>query len=221
VSQLSTIAVLGGTGRQGSGLAQRFALAGLPIVVGSRDPVRARAVVSNWATAGPRVEADTNAAAVARAGTIVLTIPFPSAAPLLDEVRSHFPAGALAIDVTVPVTFAGGKVALIDVMEGSAAEHVRARLPEHVGLAGTFKTLPAHLLDDLGQSLDCDEFVCGDSEEARSRASALVRTLPGLRAIDVGPLARARSIEHVTALAIAINQRHKVHSARFRVVGLS
>jgi predicted dinucleotide-binding enzyme len=62
--------------------------------------------------------------------------------------------------------------------------------------------------------------VCGDSDEARSRASALVRTLPGLRAVDVGPLSRARSIEHVTALAIAINRRHKIHSARFRVVGL-
>jgi hypothetical protein len=220
VSQLSTIAVLGGSGQQGRGLAQRFALAGLPIVVGSRDPVRARAAVSSWATNGPPIDVDTNAAAVARADIVVLTIPFSSVAPLLDDVRSHFMAGALAIDVTVPVTFAGGKMALIDVPEGSAAEHVRARLPGHVGLAGTFKTLPAHVLDDLGQSLDCDEFVCGDSDEARSRASALVRMLQGLRAIDVGPLARARSIEHVTALAIAINRRHKIHSARFRVVGL-
>src|ERR1700730_4583396 len=194
VSQLSTIAVLGGTGQQGRGVAQRFALARVPIAVGSRDPVRARAVVSNWPTAGPLIEVDTNAAAVARAATVVLTVPFPSVAPLLDDVRSHFPAGALAIDVTVPVTFAGGTLALIDVPEGSAAEHVRARLPEHVGLAGTFKTLPAHVLDDLGQSLDCDEFVCGDSDEARSRASVLVRMLPGLRAIDVGLLERARSI---------------------------
>jgi NADPH-dependent F420 reductase len=150
----------------------------------------------------------------------MLTIPFPSVAPLLDEVRSHFAAGALVVDVTVPVAFADGKMGMAAVPEGSAAEHVRARLPEHVGLAGTFKTLPAHLLDDLGESLDCDEFVCGDSDEARARASALVRMLPGLRAVDVGPLSRARSIEHVTALAIAINRRHKIHSARFRVVGL-
>jgi 8-hydroxy-5-deazaflavin:NADPH oxidoreductase len=220
VSQFSTIAVLGGTGQQGRGLAQRFALAGLPIVVGSRDPVRARAMVSDWAATGASIDVDTNAAAVARADIVVLTIPFSSVGPLLDEVRPHFTAGALAIDVTVPVTFARGTMALIDVPEGSAAEHVRARLPEHVGLAGTFKTLPARVLEDLGRSLDCDEFVCGDSDEARSRASVLVRMLPGLRAIDVGLLARARSIEHVTALAIAINRRHKIHSARFRVVGL-
>jgi hypothetical protein len=220
VSQFSTIAVLGGTGQQGRGLAQRFALAGLQVVVGSRDPIRARAIVTAWPAAGASIAVDTNAAAVARADVVVLTIPFSSVAALLDEVRSHFVAGTLAIDVTVPVAFAGGKMAMADVPEGSAAEHVRARLPEHVGLAGTFKTLPAHLLDDLGQSLDCDEFVCGDSDEARSRASALVRMLPGLRAVDVGPLARSRSIEHVTALAIAINRRHKIHSARFRVVGL-
>jgi NADPH-dependent F420 reductase len=214
------IAVLGGTGQQGRGLAQRLALAGLPIVIGSRDPVRARAVVSEWTTAGGSIDVDTNAAAVSRADVIVLTVPFSSVAPLLDEVRSHFAAGALAIDVTVPVVFAGGKMAMADVPEGSAAEHVRARLPEQVGLAGTFKTLPAHLLDELGRPLDCDEFVCGDSDEARLRASALVRMLPGLRAVDVGPLSRARSIEHLTALAIAINRRHKIHAARFRVVGL-
>jgi NADPH-dependent F420 reductase len=221
VSPFSTIAVLGGTGQQGRGLAQRFALAGLPVVVGSRDPLRARNVVSDWPTTGPSIAVDTNAAAAARADIVVLTVPFSSVAPLLDDVRAHFAAGALAIDVTVPVTFAGGKMTLIDVPEGSAAEHVRARLPGHVGLAGTFKTLPAHVLDDLGQSLDCDEFVCGDSDQSRSRASELVGMLQGLRAVDVGPLARARSIEHVTALAIAINRRHQIHSARFRVVGLS
>jgi NADPH-dependent F420 reductase len=220
VSQVSTIAVLGGTGQQGRGLAQRFALAGIPVVIGSRDPVRGRDVVSGWATVGSSIGVDANAAAVAQADVVVLTVPFSSIDHLLDDVRPHFTAGALAIDVTVPVTFAAGRMALIDVPEGSAAEHVRARLPERVGLAGTFKTLPAHLLDDVGQSLDCDEFVCGDSDEARSRASTLVCMLQGLRAVDVGPLARARDIEHVTALAIAINRRHKIHAARFRVVGL-
>lgn len=220
MSQFSTIAVLGGTGQQGRGLAQRFALAGLSVVVGSRDPARARAIVADWATTSPSIDVDGNPAAVARADIVVLTVPFPSVAPLLDEVRPHYAAGTTVIDVTVPVTFAGGKMALLDVPEGSAAEHVKARLPEYVGLAGTFKTLPAHVLDDLGQSLDCDEFVCGDSDRSRSRASALVSTLPGLRAIDVGPLERARSIEHVTALAIAINRRHKIYTTRFRVVGL-
>jgi hypothetical protein len=98
---------------------------------------------------------------------------------------------------------------------------IRARLPENVGLAAAFKTLPAHVLGDPQRPLDCDEFVCADSDEARARAIALVQKLPGLRPVDVGPLSRARFIEHLTALAIAINRRHKIHDARFRVVGLT
>jgi predicted dinucleotide-binding enzyme len=109
---------------------------------------------------------------------------------------------------------------MMEVAEGSAAEHIRARLPSAVRLACAFKTLPAHLLGAHFDSLDCDEFVCGDSDDARAEASALVARLSGVRPVDVGPLARARSIEHVTALAIAINRRHKIHDARFRVVGL-
>ncbi|MSO57094.1 MAG: NADPH-dependent F420 reductase [Acidobacteria bacterium] len=220
MSQFSMIAVLGGTGQQGCGLARRFALAGLPVVVGSRDPGRAREVVAGWQAAGSSIEVDTNVGAVARAGIVVLAIPFASVAPMLDEVGPHFTPDTLAIDVTVPVTFAGGKLSLIDVPEGSAAEHVRARLPGHVALAGTFKTLPAHVLDDLDQPLDCDEFVCGDSDAARTRAMELARAVAGLRPVDVGPLSRARSIEHLAALAITINRRHKIHSARFRIIGL-
>src|SRR3954471_11592054 len=196
----STVAVMGGSGHQGGGLVRRFALAGVPVVVGSRDPIRARAIVSEWAATGS-IAVDSNAAAVAGADVIVLTVPFPSVAALLDEVGPHFAAGALVIDVTVPVTFSGGRMSMLDVPEHSAAEHVRARVPEHVQVAGAFKTLPAHVLDDVEQPLECDEFVCGDSDEVRARASASVQLIKGLRAVDVGPLARARSIEHLTALA--------------------
>ena len=217
-----TIAVLGGTGKQGRGLVRRLVHAGLRVIVGSRDAERARETVAGWSmtTTGPPVEVADNAAAVARAEVVVLAVPFASVDPLLQEVRLHFKDGALVIDLTVPVTFTGGKMAIIDVAEGSAAEHVRAQLPPTVRLACAFKTVPAHLLGAGSEPLDCDEFVCGDSDEARSAASALVAMLPGLRPVDVGPLSRARSIEHLTALAIAINRRHKTHDARFRVVGL-
>jgi NADPH-dependent F420 reductase len=214
------IAVLGGSGQQGRGLAQRFAHAGLPVIVGSRDPDRARETVAAWPAPGQPREVADNATAVDRADIVVLAVPFASVDPLLEELQPHFKDGALVIDLIVPVTFAGGKMALADVAEGSAAEHVRARLPPAVRLACAFKTVPAHLLAAGFGPLDCDEFVCGDSDEARSSASALVARLPGLRPIDVGPLPRARSIEHLTALAIAINRRHKIHDARFRVVGL-
>ena len=162
-----------------------------------------------------------NAAAVERSEVIILAVPFVTVDALLDELRSSFKPGMVVIDVTVPVTFVGGKMAMIDVAEGSASEHVRARLPERRRPGGRVQDdsrSPARRR--RAEPLDCDEFVCGDSDEARARAMALVGLLPGLRPVDVGPLSRARSIEHLTALAIAINRRHKIHDARFRVVGL-
>jgi 8-hydroxy-5-deazaflavin:NADPH oxidoreductase len=214
------IAVLGGTGQQGRGLAQRFARAGVPVVIGSRDPERAADAIAGWVAAGAPIRAADNGTAVAEAAVTLLAVPFNSVDTLLAELRPRFRDAALVIDVTVPVTFAGGSMAMLPVAEGSAAEYVRARLPPHVRLAGTFKTIPARLLGEVDRPLDCDEFVCGDSEAARAEAAALVGLVPGVRAIDVGPLARARSIEHLTALAIAINRRHKIHDARFRIVGL-
>ena len=217
---MPAIAVLGGSGQQGRGLARRFARAGRRVIVGSRDPHRARAAIAEWATAGEPIDVVSNADAVSQSPIVVVAVPFPTVAALLDDVQAQFVPGSLVVDVTVPVTFAGGGMSIIDVPEGSASEHIKARLPATMRVAGTFKTIPAHLLGDIDRPLDCDEFICGDSDAARSEAAALVRLLPGVRAVDVGALARARSVEHLTALAIAINRRHRIHDARFRVVGL-
>jgi 8-hydroxy-5-deazaflavin:NADPH oxidoreductase len=217
---MTSIAILGGTGQQGRGLAQRFASAGIRVIVGSRDPHRARETVATWGDHCESIEVADNIAAVKHNDVIVLAVPFTSVDALLAEVHGHFKDGGTVIDVTVPVTFTGGKMSMLEVAEGSASEHIRARLAGHVHLAGTFKTVPAHLLAATGEPLDCDEFVCADSDEARAHATALVSRLPGLRPVDVGPITRARFIEHLTAMAIAINRKHKIHDARFRVVGL-
>jgi NADPH-dependent F420 reductase len=214
------IAVLGGTGQQGRGIAQRLALAGFPVVVGSRDPQRAGSAIAEWPAAARSSRAADYGEAIAAARVVVLAVPFDAAASILERHQESFAPQTLVIDVTVPLTFSGGTVMLSVPAEGSAAEHVRARLPAHARLAAAFKTVPAHLLNDPARSLDCDEFVCGDSAEARSEASAIVEAMEGLRAVDVGPLTRARSIEHLTLLAIGINRRHKIHDARFRIVGL-
>ena len=217
---MARIAILGGAGQQGSGLARRFARAGEQVVVGSRDPERARAAVDGWGEAAAAIEVADYATAAGGAEVIVLAVPFTALDALLPELAPRLTPGRVVIDVTVPVTFAGGKMAMLEVAEGSAAEHVRARLPDAVRLAVAFKTLPAHLLGAIDAPFDCDEFVCGDSDEARAQAIRLVELLPRLRAVDVGPLSRARSIEQLTALAIAVNRRHKIHDARFRIVGL-
>jgi len=218
---MTSIGILGGSGQHGRGLAQRFSAAGARVIVGSRDPLRARETVAKWGTAGQSIVVAHNAVAVEHSDLTVLAVPFTRVDALLTEVHSQFRDTSIVIDVTVPVTFSGGKVTMLEVDEGSAAEHIRARLPAGVQLAAAFKTIPAHMLGAGHESLDCDEFVCGDSDEARARASALVELVPGVRPIDVGPLSRARFIEHVTALAIAINRTHKIHEARFRVVGLT
>src|SRR6266849_4453124 len=194
--QARTVAVVGGTGQQGCGIAQRLARAGAAVIVGSRDPARAAATVAMWPNLTGPIRSATYGDAIAAADVVVLTVPFDTLADLLARHRGDFKSGALVVDVTVPMIFAGGTARLADVPDGSATEYVKARLPEQVRLAAAFKTLPAPLLNDVEQSLDCDEFVCGDSTEAREAAVSLVQMLKGLRAIDVGPLSRARAIEH-------------------------
>jgi hypothetical protein len=217
---MTSIAILGGTGRQGSGLARRFARTDARVIVGSRDPARARATVAGWALpAAKTIEVTDYADAAAHGDVVVLAVPFDALDPLLAELALHISTRSLVLDVTVPVAFPNGHMTMIDVVEGSASEHIRARLPAGVAMAAAFKTLPAHLLVE-GAPLDCDEFVCGDTIEARAAAAALVQRLPGVRSVDIGPLSRARFVEHATALAIAINRTHKIHDARFRIVGL-
>jgi NADPH-dependent F420 reductase len=214
------IAIVGGTGHQGRGIAQRLAAAGRSVVVASRDPRRAADLIAAWPQGAGALSSASYAEAIAGADITVLAVPFDTVDRLLQEHRAAFKANTLVIDITVPLMFTGGTATLATVPEGSAAEYIRARLRPDVRLAATFKTVPAHLLAEIEQPLDCDEFVCGDSAEARSEAVTLLSAMRGVRAIDVGPLVRARSIEHLTLLAVAVNGRHKIRSARFRVVGL-
>ena len=216
----ATLAVLGGTGRQGRGIAVRFAHAGFNVVVGSRDPERAAATVAPWAVAPSTISTASYRDAIARASVIFLTVPFEAIDALLADARPAFTAHSLLVDVTVPLLFTGGPVRLAAVPGGSAAEYVRARVPPDVRVAVAFKTLPARLLSDVGQALDCDEFIAGDSSEARDETAALVQHVKGLRSVDVGPLSNARSIEHLALLAIGVNRRYKVPAARFQIVGL-
>jgi NADPH-dependent F420 reductase len=216
------VAIVGGTGAQGRGLAARLTGAGVAVLIGSRDAAHAREVVRalEGRQNAAAIEPATNADAIARADLVVLTVPFAHAAATLDANRERFRSGAILIDVTVPVAFEKGVPRLVDIPEGSATEHLRRRLPDHVGMAAAFKTLPAHVLGALDEPLDCDEFICGDSAPARSRALELAGRIPGLRPVDAGDLDAARAIERMTVLAIAINKRHRIRSARFRVVGL-
>jgi NADPH-dependent F420 reductase len=219
---LTRIGLIGGTGKEGQGLALRFVAAGYTVMIGSRDADRARDIVAGLQdrAVGGALEGDSNAEVVAACDVNVLSVPFAHAASTLDGLRSAFRPGSLLIDVTVPVSFGGGAVRYADVAEGSAAEQVRRHLPEGVGLAGAFKTVPAYLLGKSDRPLDCDTFVCGDSPESRRRAIEVLEPLEGLRTVDVGDLESARALERMTVLLININRHYKIHDGRFRILGL-
>lgn len=214
--------IIGGTGAEGRGLAARLATAGVPVLVGSRQLERAQETVRALRATHPSLplEPATNGDVVGRSDVIFLVVPFAGVGEIVETSRSRFRPGTLVVDVTVPLTFRGGAAALIDVPEGSAAEFVRARLPAEVRLAAALKTIPASILGTLDAPLDCDDFVCGDSADARARAIDLLKRIRTLRPLDAGGLEAARTIERMTALAIAINKNHKIRAARFRVVGL-
>lgn len=216
------IGVVGGTGNEGRGLALRLALTGLRVTIGSRDAARAVDVAAQLSQrhVAASIAGASNDETIAGSNVVILAIPFVHAGAMVDASREQFVPGTLVVDVTVPVIFDAGKPRFVAPPEESAAEHLRVRLPDHVGLACAFKTLPARLLEHIETPLDCDDFICGDSMESRDRVSALVSRIPGLRAVDTGTLESARVVERMTLLAITINKRYKRHGARFQVLGI-
>jgi 8-hydroxy-5-deazaflavin:NADPH oxidoreductase len=222
------VALIGGTGEEGRGLALRWAMAGAPVSVGSRTIERARATadeLNQLLGARPgstfqRINHGENRDVIAGSQFVLLTVPFAHAASTLEAHREDFLEGSMLIDITVPVSFEQGRVRYVELPEGSASEHLKARLPENIPLVAAFKTEPAHLLAEIDEPLDCDSFVASDSKEAKAQVIEAIGFIEGLRAVDAGTLYSARTLERMTVLAIGINRRHKIKTARYRVIGL-
>jgi len=220
------IGVLGGTGPEGIGLALRLGQAGFPVFLGSRSAERARDKAQELSDRlqkegqTARVTGDENAVVAAASDLLFLTAPFEHAADLLKQCHSEFRGNAVLVDVTVPLVFQAGRVGLRELTERSGSEYLSKFLPENVKIVAAFKTIPARLLGDLGASLDCDMFVCGDSEEAKILVVEIASRFPGLRPLNVGSLLEAGTLERMCALAIGMNRRFKAKHARFRVVGV-
>jgi len=218
------IAILGGTGPEGLGLANRFARGGEHIVIGSRDAARAQQAASQLRSrigAATNVEGGDNATAAAQSEIVVLTVPFSGQATLLKQLKNVWKAGTMVIDTTVPLaaTVGGAPTRMIGVWQGSAAEAARELLPQNVSIAAAFHNLGAELL--AGDApIDCDVLVCSDDEKAKQAAMELAGKIPGVRAVNGGKLEAARIVESITALLIGLNIRYKVHSAGVRFTGL-
>ncbi len=222
------VGLIGGTGEEGRGLALRWAMAGALVSVGSRTIERAKSTADELnELLGVRGESTfqqinygENRDVIAGSQFVLLTVPFAHAASTLVAHREDFLESSILIDITVPVSFEQGRVRYVELPEGSASEHLKTRLPENIPLVAAFKTDPAHLLAEIGESLDCDSFVASDSKEAKARVIEAIGFIKGLRAVDAGTLYSARTLERMTVLAIGINRRHKIKTARYRVIGL-
>lgn len=219
-----TIAIVGGTGPEGSGLALRWAQAGETIIIGSRDAQRASESAAKLGEKiggkGSRVSGAENKAACAGAEIVVLTVPFEAQAETLKHIKPALRPGQILVDTTVPLAASvGGKpTRTLGVWQGSAAQQAAELVPEGVAVVAAFHNLAADLLKIDGP-VDCDVIVCSDDKEAGKRVRELARKIPGVRALDGGKLENARIVEQITAVLIGLNIRHKGHSG-LRITGL-
>jgi len=212
------IAIVGGTGAEGSGLALRFAQAGARVRIGSRSLEKAQQTARH---VGEQASGHTNPDAVAPAGVVILTVPLSAQVDTLKSIRGSIAPGAILVDATVPLEVAiGGRVSrTLTLWDGSAAQQA-ARLLPGVPVVAAFHALSAEALARLDHPLDCDALICGDSAEAKAVVSQLAQMIPGVRAIDAGPLDNARLLENAAALLISLNLRHKAKDSGMRITGL-
>jgi NADPH-dependent F420 reductase len=213
-----TIAILGGTGKEGAGLALRWAKLGHAILIGSRDAARAQAKAAELrasANALP-ITGHTNAEAAERAELVVIALPANGLATTLREVR---PAchGKVVVSTVVPLTFGGPRLFTPPPI-GSSGEEVAALLPE-ARVVAAFHHIAAHELADADHPIDCDLLICGQDAPAKETVTQLGRSM-GLRVLDVGPLTNAGPLEGITAVLATVNRRYKLKNSGIRITGM-
>lgn len=210
------IAVIGGTGALGTALAKRWAQAGYPVIIGSRDGERARKAASALAAAtGHDVQSGTNRAAAEAGDIVVVTVPYASHGAILEDIRPAV-SGKIVVDATVPLVPL--KVMRVQLPpEGSAAVAAQRIVGEEAMVVSALHTVAAERLGS-GEALDGDVLVFGDRREARAKVIQLVEAL-GLRALHGGPLANSAAAEALTSVLIFINRTYAVAGAGLRITG--
>ena len=212
------IGIVGGTGKQGSGLAVRWARAGHSIVLGSRDPAKARARAAELAGEGHAVEGGDNALAARAGEVIVLTVPYEAHAETLRGIVEAA-AGKVVVDVTVPLK--PPKVSRVQLPAGlAAALEAQALLGPSTPVVATLHHVSATHLADPSHVIECDVLVAADDARAKATVMGLVRDL-GLRALDAGPLVNAVALESLTPVLIHLNRIYKSQGAGIVFTDLS
>ena len=208
----TTVAVLGGTGPQGRGLARRFAAAGVRVVIGSRSFERAEQIAADLVdAAGGDVRGADNLGAARAGDVVVVAVPWDGHAALLADLAEAL-SGKIVVDCVNPLGFDKQGAYALDVEEGSAAQQAAALLPDST-VVGAFHNVSAVKLDDPEiTSVDTDVLVLGDDREATELVQSLAGLIPGVRGIYGGRLRNARQVEALTANLISVNRRYKAHA---------
>jgi 8-hydroxy-5-deazaflavin:NADPH oxidoreductase len=222
-SPTDPVAIIGASGALGFGLAVRLGQAGVPVVIGSRDPTRAAEAVRRASEAVPdgSFSGAENARAAQGAETVILSVPFRNQSETLKNLQEGLSPGQLLIDATVPLAAAvsGRATRMLGVWQGSAAQAALEMAPDGVKVVSALHTVSAASLTALDHELAQDVLVCGDSREDKREAARLLERIDGVRCVDCGRLEMARITESLTALLIAVNSRYKAH-AGIRLTGL-
>lgn len=217
------IAVVGGTGDEGHGLAMRWAKAGFDLVIGSREAAKAQATATEITgkVPGAKVEGAENIEAARACDVVVVTVPYSGQAMIYKSIADAITPDKMVIDCTVPVAANVGAKAThtLGVWEGSAAQQALAFLPKGTVLFAGFHSLSAVALNDMDTTLEGDVLVCGP-KAGKDKVRELVEAIPDLGFVDAGPLENARIVEPITALLIGINHRYKTDRSGLKVTGI-
>lgn len=214
-----TIAVIGGAGGEGGGLALRFAHAGLKVVIGSRDAARAEAAAAaiNARLGSSNASGADNIAAAQAADIVLMTVPYAGQQATATSLASHL-KDKILIDATVPLV--PPKVGRVQLPEGgSAVANLQALLGADVKVVAAFQNVSAHHLNELDHHIECDVLVCGDDTPACETVIELAKAI-GLRGIYAGPICNAAAVEALTSVLITINRRYKATGSGIRITGI-
>lgn len=216
---LFKIAILGGTGKEGSGLAQRWAAAGHSVIIGSRELEKAQRAASelNAKLGKDTIVGMTNRDAAAQADMVVMTVPYAAHAATIESVREQV-QGKIFVDVTVPLDPQNVRRVKMP-PAGSASAEAQQLLGDAVKVVAAFQNIGAEHLIAADHEIECDVLVCGNDKDAKKQVIELAQSA-SIRAWDAGPIENAVVAEGLTSVLIGLNIKHKVKAAGIRITGI-
>ncbi|MFQ5892080.1 MAG: NADPH-dependent F420 reductase [Candidatus Methanofastidiosia archaeon] len=217
---MKIVALLGGTGEQGIGLAARFCKAGRKVIIGSRKDEKAKRACERVKEILPTAEVSgfENLEAAKRGEIIILSVPFQHAIWTLRSVKEGLTEGKILVSQLVPLqaNFGGRPTQVFQTWQGSVSEMIKSVVPRDVEVVSAFHNVGEKRLLDIKKPIECDIVVCGDSKEAKKEIMELAECIEGVRGIDGGKLSNSRFIEPLTAFLIGLNKRYKIEGAGIR-----